>query len=319
MKQPLEPSLERDGTGRTVAWHWMLLLTLLVGLNFIRSPYRLILPTLRVEDGTDVFAHFYQNRGFAEIFRFKAGYIPLVANIVGYCSVRLPTRLIPYGLTWLPLALSVAAYSIIFSRSYETWIPSPIVRAAISMLFVLSPLANTNLRAHTDYSIWSTLFMLILITARPLPCKPLPKALSLVLINVLVWSHPLTIAVIPVLVVSLFRQHRDRIFYALTVLNLVIHQVVGVESSGILSGMASPDVLAGLIQPICGTGLVVAKTGFAAAFGMDLLDELNQPLTFLVVVWIALLGATLVYAYRQALARGARSSSQSTTSASLRS
>jgi hypothetical protein len=55
------------------------------------------LPSLRVEDGRDIFAYFYSNTNVSEVFRFKVGYIPFLPNLIGYGLVHLPARIIPYG------------------------------------------------------------------------------------------------------------------------------------------------------------------------------------------------------------------------------
>jgi hypothetical protein len=294
-----DPSTECLKTDRNPTVYWLALLLILVVLNLLRDPQRLILPTLRVEDGTHVFAYFYENRHIREIFRFKAGYVPLVANIIGYCSVRLPTRLIPYGLTWFPLVLSVIASSIVFSKPYATWIPSRVVRGMICMLFVLSPLANTNLRAHTDYSIWSTLFMLILLLAHPLPQRSLPKYVCLGVINILIWSHPLTIVVFPFVVLFFFQNRRDRVLYGLTAFNLLVHQIVGVESSRLFAGMSLLDALAKLARSSLWTVVVEAQTAFAAAFGTALFDYANEEMWYLFVLWGLFLLLALVLSFRE--------------------
>jgi len=286
-----------EGWRRTLGW--VGLLAVLVGLNYVRSTTRLTLPTLRVEDGTHVFAHFYENRSVAEIFRFKAGYVPLVANIIGWLSVRLPTRFIPYGLTWFPLALFVGTCSIVVSRRYAAWIPSQEVRGLIAMLFVLSPLANTNLRAHTDYSIWTTLFMLILLTARPLPHRPWPKALSLGAVSLLIWSHPLTIVALPVVVFFLIRERGDRALYGITALNLIIHQLVGVASSSVFGSMKGAAVLRKITAAAGWTVIVTAKTAFAAVFGTSPLDWANGRAAYLFVVWGLVLVGTLAYVFHR--------------------
>lgn len=289
---------ERAG-GRTQVITWLGLMLALVALNLVRGPARLLLPTLRVEDGTHVFAHFYQNRHVSELFRFKSGYIPLVANIIGYCSVRLPTRLIPYALTWFPLGLSIAAFSLLFSRAYETWIPSQAVRGITSMLFVLSPLANTNLRAHTDYSIWSTLFMLILLSAHPLPGKGWRRYLWFAGINVLVWSHPLAIVVLPFYVLCLLRRREGRTLYGLTGLNLLLHQVVAVESSNLFGGLGAGGILERLVEVARWTVVVVGKTGFAAVFGDSLFESASRSTWYLFAGWGLLVAGALGLVYRR--------------------
>ena len=277
---------------RFVQWSALVLLIFIV--IFTRAPEVLLLPSLQADDGIHVFEYFYENRGPEHILRFKAGYIPMVANIVGYLSVRLPTRLIPYGMAWLPLVITLAAYSLLFSARYRSWLESDLSRAVTCLLFALAPLSQFLLLEHTDYSIWNTLLLLILMSVTPLPRSKWEYPWW-VLTNVLVWSHPLTILVVPFQGYLLFRDKPNRILYALTILNLLLHMVFGVEHAQALGGPSFLAALGSLAKAALWSVYIAAQTAFRAAFGPQLFNWANQQMPLLFPCWgLAVAGLTLL-------------------------
>jgi hypothetical protein len=261
---------ERVSTRAATAWRiarWGALALAIFLVILLRSPGVLLLPSLEAEDGTFVFQHFYVHRDAAEIFRTKSGYVPLVANAIAYASVRLPTRAIPYGLSWLPLLLTIATYTWLFGERYRAWLGSDGARATICLLFALAPIAQWHLLASTDYSIWNTLVLLFFLAATPWPSARGRQIAIWALTNLLVWSHPLTILVAPIFVYRAVRERSARLFHALTLANLALHQAAGVEPGGVFAGMTGIEIAVRLWNAICWTFLVAAATAFRTAFG----------------------------------------------------
>ncbi|HEX2672608.1 MAG TPA: hypothetical protein VHM25_17115, partial [Polyangiaceae bacterium] len=81
---------------RPVSW------ILLIGLSALILDYRchgyFVNPDLRAEDGKMVYAFFFHSRYLGAVLRFKAGYMPLVPNVLGYVAARLPPPAAPYFL-----------------------------------------------------------------------------------------------------------------------------------------------------------------------------------------------------------------------------
>lgn len=251
---------------------WLLLWLAIGSVLFFRSSSVLLLPDLRVEDGRDVFAHFYMNPHPAELFRFKAGYIPLVPNIVGWVATRFPPPVAIYLLAWVPLGMAVLTYGLFFHRRFAAVVPGRGVRAMACVLLAVVPFAQYHLYAHTDYSIWTCLLALVLLTALRLPRRGrLPWVLG---INVLVWAHPLTIVVAPAVAWHLWRDVRARWWYAVMLLNLVVHQLGGVAPSG--SGFEG--TAAGYVA---GLGWLVRDVVCRSAFGQPGLDWALERLAWL--------------------------------------
>lgn len=268
---------------------WLVLLLLVFLVIFARAPAGLTLPTLEVEDGSSIFAHFYQNRGIEQVFREKGGYVPLVANMIGFFSVRLPTRAIPYGLTWLPLLITMTAYGLFFSRRYRCVLASDRTRAVVCLLFCLAPLSQFHLLSHTDYSTWNTLLLLILMSALPLPSGRTWGIPYWLLLNMLIWSHPLTILILPFQVSLLVRDKPRRALYALTIINLVMHQVLGVEGARIFADLGPLGIGLKVAKSAVWTLVIASKTAFRAAFGHPLLVWAEEHMWLLIVCWTAFL------------------------------
>lgn len=264
---------------------WCALVSVIFIVIFARAPEVLLLPSMQADDGINVFAYFYENRAAEHILRFKGGYIPLVANLIGYFSVRLPTRWIPYGMAWGPLMITLAAYSWLFSTRYKQWLESDLSRAVVCFLFALAPLSQFHLLAHTDYSIWNTLLLLILMSVTPLPQAPKWKYLYWMLTAALIWSHPLTILVMPFHVYFWFRDRPNRLLYSLTILNLLIHSAYGVEHAQMIH-LAEVGLAGMLFRAVEWSLIIAAETAFRTAFGPTMFNWASVHMPALFVVWI---------------------------------
>lgn len=211
---------------------WAVLLSLLAAILFIRVHELLLLPTLAVDDGANVFSYFYQHRGFREILSFKSGYIPLLPNILAYAVLRLPTQAVPYAMAWIPFCLSILTCALFFAARYRAVLPSDKARAALCLLFALAPVSQHPIIASTDFSIWNAFILLILLSVRPLPAGKRRKALTFAAIGLLAWSHPLTLVTAPLLMFWFMKDRPNRLLYAVMLANLSLHQIFGVQNLG---------------------------------------------------------------------------------------
>lgn len=219
-----------DGVGvatpLSVGLLWLGILVLLA----VRSWGAVSLPALSAEDGTKVFAYFFQNRGLSALFLPKGGYTTLVANAIGFTSVRLPPTWIPYALAWCPLLLASLAYSLLALPGFRSWIPSDSRRIGICLALAANPVGGSLLVANTDYSTWNTLWIFFLLSIVPLATRPVAKAAHVATLAILTWSHPMTILAAPFYVVNARSANReDRLIYVLQLVHLLLHQVYGTD------------------------------------------------------------------------------------------
>lgn len=270
---------------------WALLLLTLFAVIFLRAPDTLLHPALQVEDGAYVFPYFYQHRGLEQIFHRTDRYVHLTSNLIGYCSARLPTRLIPYGLTWFPLFLALAAYSVFFSTRYRPCLPSDQGRAVTCVLFALAPISSFHHLSHTDYSHWNALLLLILLSIRPLPRRSWRRYSYWASCNVLVWGSPLSLLVLPLTIYFLVVRTKHRLLQTILIVNLVAHHFLGVEAAQVFSGL---DILGRARETGRAFGytvVIAARAAFRTAVGSPLLAWAERHMWFLILFWAVLIVA----------------------------
>lgn len=173
------------------------MLCLLSALLIWRCSDYFLEPELRAEDGAKVFAYFYVHREFSTLFRFKAGYLPFLPNLIGYLSVRVPARATPYFLTIVPALLTLTTFSVLRASAYRRFIRRDGLRFVLCVVLALSPIGNFFTACHTDYSIWNALLLLMLLVVLPMP-RSFGWALAFsLLVTTLIWSHPMSIVALP--------------------------------------------------------------------------------------------------------------------------
>ena len=98
---------------------WIALFAAAAGIIFLRAPEMVLVPALLFDEGAKVFSYFYENRGAAEILRFKSGYVPLIGNLIGYLAVRFPTRAIPYAFVGSAVLIASLTYCLLFLSAFR--------------------------------------------------------------------------------------------------------------------------------------------------------------------------------------------------------
>ena len=276
---------------------WIALFLAMLGIVFLRAPEVVLTPSLLCDEGSKVFAHFYEQREAAQILRFKSGYLPLIGNLIGYAAVRFPTRVIPYAFVGSALLITSITYCLFFARAFRRWFPSDLGRALLCLVFALAPISSSQIVAMSDYSLWNLLAILVMsIVWRPSEKRGWRFAHGLVC-NLLVWSHPLTIIIAPVVLWQAFRGEENRAFYRLLLFNLLVHQIFGV--SGIVTAHGLWDHSTGIPISVsfatkffdsCGwTVQIVAATAFRTAFGSPFFEIVVREWPVLLMAWMAFL------------------------------
>ena len=268
-----------------------------LGIVVLRAPEMVLAPSLPWDEGSKVFPHFYEQREPAQILRFKSGYLPLIGNLIGYTAIRLPTRIIPYAFVGSAVLITSVTYCLFFARAFRRWFPSELERALICLVFALAPISDCLLVTTSDYSLWNLLAALILLTVwRPSERRGWRYAHGFVC-NLLVWSHPLSIIIAPVVLWRAFSDKRNRTFYGLLFFNLVVHQIFGV--SGIITTHGLWDHSTGVpiqvsfaskfLDSCAWTGQIVGATAFRTAFGSPFFEFAVRERPALLIAWMAFL------------------------------
>lgn len=263
----------------------------------LRAPEMVLMPPLLWDDGSKVFAYFYENREAARILRFKSGYLPLIGNFIGYAAVRFPTRLIPYVFVGSAVLITSVTYCLFFARAFRRWFPSDLDRALMCLIFALAPISSCQLVTASDYSIWNLLAVLILLTAWRPSEKRGWRYLHALVCNLLIWSHPLTIIVAPVVLWRAFKDEENRTFYRLMFFNLLVHQVFGVSGITTTHGLwrhstgvpIAVSFAAKFFDSCVWTIQIVGATAFRTAFGSPLYEFAVRERPALIIAWMTLL------------------------------
>jgi hypothetical protein len=295
--------------GRTHWFAWIALFLAVLGIVFLRAPEMVLAPSLLFDEGSKVFAHFYEHREPAQILRFKSGYLPLIGNLIGYAAVRLPTRIIPYAFVGSALLITSATYCLFFARAFRRWFPSDLDRALMCLVFALAPISDCLLVNMSDYSLWNLLAALTLLTLwRPSARRGWRYAHGFVC-NLLVWSHPLTIIIAPVVLWRAFKDKENRTFYRLLLFSLMVHQIFGV--SGIITTHGLWDHGTGVplevsfaskfLNSCAWTVQIVGATAFRTAFGSPFFESVVRERPALLTAWIAFLVISCYLAARNVL------------------
>jgi hypothetical protein len=272
---------------------WIALFFSVLAIIIFRAPEMVFAPSLLFDEGAKVFAHFYEHREPAQILRFKSGYLPLLGNLIGYAAVRFPTPLIPYALVGSAILISSLTYCLFFARSFRRWMPSDLERAFICLLFALAPISDAFLVTVSDYSNWNLLAALLFLTA----CRPGQQTRWRYLhglgCNLLVWAHPLSILIAPLVIWRALKDPENEGFHRLLLFNLVVHQIFGV--SGIITthglwdhntGIQIDISLATKLLDSCRwTIQIIAATVFRTAFGEPQLQRTLGTYPALLFIW----------------------------------
>lgn len=291
---------------RSYRWAaWIALLVTVAGIIFLRAPEMVLAPALLFDEGAKVFSYFYEHRDAAEVLRFKSGYVPLLGNLIGYLAVRFPTRAIPYVFAGSAVLITTVTYSLFFLRSFRKWVPSDLDRALICILFALAPISDCLLVTMSDYSNWNLLAALILLTLCPPPEKRVWRYLHALACNLLVWSHPLTLLITPVVVWSGLKDKRHRTFYHVLLFNLAVHQVFGVAGIVTMQGLwehggkLQIGLVSQFLHSCLWTGQIIVATAFRTAFGSPLFEWAVREGPSLLLLWMACVAAGSYFAARR--------------------
>lgn len=255
---------------------WLLLIAAIACILLLRDPLVFLRPSLPAEDGRDIFAYFYEHRSFLNIFRFKAGYIPLFPNIMGYLATRAPTRLIPYIYTWISLALSLATYSLFFAKRYRAIIPSDLTRAIVCTLMALAPVGQFPLYSSLDYSIWNGLLFVVLTSLLPLPRQKGVKTFVFSLILLFCCSNPVSVAALPVFLYKMSRDKEDRFLYGLLSIAIIGYVLLAVRGPAATVEGTTGETVLSLLENGVWSIIYVVKLTFRVVFGWLAFAEVER-------------------------------------------
>lgn len=233
-----------------LATSWPVLLCLVSAILIWRCNDVLVAPELRAEDGSKVFAYFYEHREFSALFRIKAGYTPFLPNVFGYLAVRAPAKAMPYVLTIAPALLTLVTFTVLRAEAYRRYLSSDGARFALCLALAIAPIGTHFTVCHTDYSIWNALLLLLLVAILPMPRAAITAILFSLASAALIWTHPLSILALPATLLWLWRDQGlfQRALHGLLAVCQVAHVWLGTRPENAVISKGSQSIGSRLVE-----------------------------------------------------------------------
>lgn len=204
-----------------------------VGLiGFLRSSAAFLQPIMFAEDGFLLFAFDYTHgRDVSAIFRFYAGYISLLPQIVAFLAGYVAKPLVPYVYAFSALALNTLTFTVFSFSRFRTIIKGDWMRAGICIAMALFPIGSSCTVSTCMFMLWNGLILLVLLTCAPLPRTILGRLLQCLGMVVLVWSNPLSVVCVPLILWQLRRgsDSQEITVYVILIVACLAYQFLGVS------------------------------------------------------------------------------------------
>ncbi len=185
-------------------------------------------PLLFNEDGKNLFAIYYNDHSIKNIFLFYAGYIRIFPNLTAYLLQFFPVTWIPSLYCLVSLAFTAFTYALFFSLIDRVFHHKGFALYAVLVLAAL-PLGSFEMVGTVMYQIWHCDIILFILAFLPLPRKPVQKTLYLLFANMLIWTHPYSILIVPWYLYKVVYHKEDRWVYGLFASSAIIYSLIGVH------------------------------------------------------------------------------------------
>ena len=202
-------------------WGWAFAFSFLV-LALKNDLADVFYPLLYNEDGRNIFGLFYNDHSVKNIFASYSSYYQVLPRLAGYVLHFLPVTWIPSLYSLFALLFSALAYSLFFPLLNRLFRSSWFALYSVLILTAL-PLASHKLVGGLMFQVWNSVIILGVATFLPMPKKLFWKMLYLFGINILIWSHPYCILILPVYLYKLAFQKDDRWVYGFFILSIFVY------------------------------------------------------------------------------------------------
>lgn len=254
-------------------WPFALSFFLISAAIIARNPAAIAYPPLSAEDGPYFFQYFYENNHLASVFRYYAGYITLGPNLIGLLASQFGTTTTPYLLSFFPILISAATFSLITLPALQVAGLSIQTRIFIAIFLALAPIGNHAISSATAYSLWNLLLMLCLITVFWSPRSIASAVFSLPPIVILIWSHPLSAALAPLYIyrATKAKSRLLRVYFLLLAVVIASYLFIGIEHGNDISRKPILDVLPDWLAAL--TERVVFEKAFTSGIRMFFVEN----------------------------------------------
>lgn len=180
--------------GGEAGWRWFGWIAAIAGVVYWAS-VGVTNAKLAYEDGSILFQRHYQEISPVAWFGTWGGYSSLVPNLLGSLMCRLPTLWVPYAFPITAATLLVIGVTRLLDRRFDAVAPLA-TRVAIVVALAWIPFGDTQISSSLMYSQVPLLGWLVFALLRPaVGVRPVRDG---VIVTLLTWSHPMSVALVPI-------------------------------------------------------------------------------------------------------------------------
>ena len=202
-------------------WGWAFAFCFLI-LALKNDLAEVFYPLLYNEDGRNIFGLIYNDHALKNIFTRYSGYYQVFPMLAGYMLHFFPVTWIPSLYSLCALSFSALTYSLFFPLLNRLFRSPGFALYSVVILAAL-PLANHQLIGTLMYQVWNCVVILGVMAFLPIPKKFFLKALYLFAVNVLIWSHPYCILLLPIYLYRLVFQKDNQWVYGVFALSALVY------------------------------------------------------------------------------------------------
>lgn len=173
----------------------------ILALLCVRVWKDVLYPQLAYEDSTHMLSFFFNTNSPVYILRWLNGYISFLPNTIAWLAVQLPLVYAPYFITWPCILFAAFTYFSICHPLFRKYIPEDSYRIAIAIILCAYPLAMSSMVSNLNCMHWNLVCLFTLWSIAGLPDKG--RWFFIPVMTLLIISHPLSAAVIPLLLIML--------------------------------------------------------------------------------------------------------------------
>jgi len=202
-------------------WGWTFAFCFLI-LALRNDLHEVFYPLLYNEDGRNIFGPFYNDHSIKNIFSSYSSYYQVLPRLTAYMLHFLPVTWIPALYSLFALSFSALAYSLFFPLLNRLF-RSPWFALYSVIILTALPLASHKLVGALMFQVWNGVIILGVVAFLPIPKKFIQKSLYLFAVNILIWSHPYCILILPVYLYKLAFQKDNRWVYLFFTLSALVY------------------------------------------------------------------------------------------------
>jgi hypothetical protein len=284
-------------------WTWPLLFLVIAGILFLRQPAAICHPGFVTEDGFIFFKQGYEQGAFNVLLKPYAGYLQIVPRALAALGSLFPLRLIPLFYASVSLLFASTVFTFFYSARFRPLIASDTSRVFVILLFSLMP--NSDSLMRLTYLPWYMLLFISLVSLMELPREPGCRSVLFVLLNLALWSTPVAMICLPVIVLRLLQtaDRRERLWWGAVILSMVAYALTA--DRGVISkALDQPGLMQSIVHAIgyrvfCFFFLGSALAKPLLASGWEMVDRFS-----FLLAGICVFGALMAGKHMRGFAKG---------------